>query len=64
MAKKAPKAPAAAGATCPKCGSGRLRSWTTRPRPHRLVRTSRCLGCGHEVRTSERVKKLKRSAKK
>jgi transcription elongation factor Elf1 len=43
------------GMACPQCGHTVLRQWMTRPRPGRLDRVRRCVRCGCQTRTSERV---------
>jgi Zn ribbon nucleic-acid-binding protein len=49
-------APAPArGLVCPGCSSARLDVTRTQRHPGRIVRVRRCLDCGHQMRTAERV---------
>ena len=43
------------GVVCPKCGGGRLPVVSTRRLRGKTVRVRRCAGCGHAVRTGERI---------
>ena len=47
--------PRAPGIACPKCDGRKLPTVYTRHRQGATVRVRKCRGCGHRIRTAERV---------